>query len=262
MSQTVNLNQLFSAAQADGTISTQTAVTVANHGARLQAGLGIRAADVAATEVVLLSMLLDDSSSIRMVKGNSDAVRAGVNGVLDAVGGARSRDDVLVLIDMLNRGLHQPYAPLARAAQLDARNYAPCGGTPLFEQAVVFLGTVLAKTLELESAGVPCRTVSLIVTDGADNSSRTTASDVAAIAEDMLKAESHIVFGYGVSDGSTDFHEVFREMGIPDACILTSAADPRSIRQAFQLVSRSVARASQNAQAFGQVAMGGLASHP
>src|SRR5437899_209834 len=83
-------------------------------------------------------------------------------------------------------------------------------GTPLYQQSVALLGTVLAKSQEFADAGVPVRTVTLIITDGADEcSGGVGAGDVAALVRDLQRAESHIVAAMGIDDGGhTDFRRV------------------------------------------------------
>ncbi|MDP3727799.1 MAG: hypothetical protein Q8R35_04170 [bacterium] len=262
MSQSVSVDDLFQQALADGAISAagMKALKVANYGAAIQANLGITPADVKVAEVVLLNLLIDDSGSIEDA-GNTGALIDGVNGVMDALAGAKKRDDVLVYIELLNRGLLQSYALLKDAARLSVVNFKPYGSTPLFAKAVPFLGTIIAKSQEFALSGVACRTVSLIATDGGDNTSGSVrARDVASVAKDMLAAESHIIFGYGISDGITDFRKVFAAMGLKPNAIRTSANDPKEIRKEFQLFSQSAVRASQNAQSFSKVAGGGFAN--
>jgi len=95
---------------------------------------------------------------------------------------------------------------------------------------------------------VPVRTVTLLITDGADaHSQRAGAKQVAAIVRDMLRAETHIIAGMGIDDGSTDFRQVFRDMGIRDEWILTPGNSEAEIRQAFQVFSQSAVRVSQSA---------------
>ena len=140
---------------------------------------------------------------------------------------------------------------------MDSRNFDPNDGTPLYDQSVVLLGTVLAKTRQFAAAGVPARTVTLIITDGADAGSvRSRAADVKVLVTDMLKAERHIVAAMGVDDGSTDFREVFREMGIEDRWILTPGSGAGDIRRAFQVFSQSALRASQSAGSFSKTSVG------
>lgn len=142
---------------------------------------------------------------------------------------------------------------------MDSRNYDPDGGTPLYDQSVVLLGTVLAKSLEFAGAGVPVRTVTLLITDGADSGSvRSRARDVAALAADMRRMERHIVAALGVDDGSTDFREVFREMGIEDRWILTPGDKATDIRRAFAAFSQSAVKAVSGGGAFAAASAGGF----
>jgi hypothetical protein len=128
-------------------------------------------------------------------------------------------------------------------------NYDPHLATPLYDQTAIVLGTVIAKAQELAQAGIAVRTVTLLITDGADyGSHRCTAADVEAIVADMLAQEHHIVAAMGISDGATDFRAVFRAMGIPDRWILTPGNSASEIRRAFAVFSQSAVRASQGAQ--------------
>ena len=256
---TTKLDDLFGAAKDDGELSQQSAQVLAipDLGAQIQAGLGITVDDVQASEVVLVTMMCDDSGSIRFA-GNAQAIRDGHNLVLDALAKAKQKDGLLAHTRLLNGTVVFPYRPIEQAARLDAHNYDPNGGTPLYDQSVVLLGTVLAKAREFADAGVPARTVTLLLTDGADQHSvLASAKDVRAIVEDLRRQESHIVAGLGVSDGATDFKRVFREMGIEDKWILTAGANAQEIRKAFQLFSQSAVRASQ-AAAFSKTALGGF----
>ena len=255
-------HHLIQQAQDDGLLSAASAqaLTTVDLGAQIQAGLGIDVEDVMASEVVLLTQLIDDSGSISSA-GNAAAVRAGHNLVLDAVRGARQRDDVLAHARYLNGEVLYPYTLLDGARQMDAHNYQPSGGTPLYDAAVVLLGTVLAKAQEFAGSGVPARTVTLIITDGADmHSRRHCARDVAALVRDMTLTETHIVAAMGVDDGSTDFRAVFRDMGIDDRWILTPGNNASDIRQAFGVFSQSVVAVSQGAANFSKGALGGFGS--
>ena len=154
-----------------------------------------------------------------------------------------------------------PYTPLSGAVRMDSRNYNPDQGTPLYDQALVLLATVLAKTQEFAENGVPARTVTLLITDGDDQHSRAKPSSVAAVVKDMQRAENHIVAGMGISDGSTDFHRVFRSMGIRDEWILVPGNTAGEIRRAFQVFSQSAVKAGQRGQGFSKLALGGVATN-
>ena len=261
MSSTPNINQLFQTAHEDGLLSPSTmqALDVPDIGAQIQAGLGVTVDDVEASEVVLVTMMPDDSGSIRF-SGNSEAVRDGHNMVLDALADAGQQESLLVHTRYLNGNVLFPYRPLDQATRMDTQNYNPNQGTPLYDQAVVLLGTVLAKSQEFADNGVPARTITLLITDGADeHSSLHTATSVRPVVEDMLRAETHIIAAMGVDDGGyTDFRKVFSDMGIRDEWILTPGNTPEEIRQAFQVFSQSAVRAGQGTAGFSRTAVGGF----
>lgn len=220
---------------------------VVDVGAQIQAGLGVHVDDVSASEVVLLTMMPDDSSSIASA-GNTASVREGHNLVLEAMAASRQGGEVLLHTRYLNGHVLYPYGALDHAVKMTAQNYRPDQGTPLYDQTLVLLGTVIAKSQELAAAGIAVRTVTLIISDGADcGSVRSRAADVRALVKDLLAQEQHIVAAMGISDGSTDFRRVFGEMGIPDRWILTPAGTASEIRAAFQMFSRSAIATSARA---------------
>ncbi len=257
----VNLSALFKGAKQDGVLSAGAlaSIDVKDIGADIQAALGVSVDDVKASEVTLVTLLIDDSGSIRM-GSNAQIVRDGYNLVLDALNASKQKDGILLMCRYLNGTVLTPYMQADQAVRMDSQNYNPNGGTPLYDESVTTLAAVLAKCQDFNDNGIPCRSVTLIVTDGADASSRQGANEVKKIVRDMLKAENHIVAGMGIDDGSTDFRQVFRDMGLPDEWILTPGNSASEIRKAFALFSQSAQRASQSAGTFSQQALGGFAS--
>jgi hypothetical protein len=250
MSLSVNVGDLFSRAHAEGTLSRESveALTIVDLGAQIQAGLGIAVDDVCASEVVLVTIMPDDSGSISSA-GNVAAVCEGHNMVLDALGGSRQREGVLAHTRYLNGHVLYPYVPLSQTVRMDPHAFQADGGTPLYDQTVVLLGTVLAKAQTFADAGVAVRTITLVITDGNDlHSKRSRAKSVAALVRDMTTQENHIVAAMGISDGSTDFRRVFGSMGIEDRWVLTPGNTETEIRQAFRVFSQSAVRLSQPAR--------------
>ena len=238
------IKQLFDDAHKTGGLSARSLTTldIVDLGAQIQAGLGVSVDDVAASEVLLVTMMPDDSQSIAQA-GNTLAVRDGHNLVLEALAASKQAGDVFVHTRYLNGFVLAPYCALDQAVKLTAQNYDPGLGTPLYDQTVVLLGTVLAKSQELAQAGIAVRTVTLIITDGADyGSTRHRPQDVRHLVTDLIAQESHVVAAMGISDGSTDFRKVFREMGIPDRWIMTPGSSASEIRRAFQVFSQSAVR--------------------
>jgi len=253
------VNNLFSAATAEGALSPQAlqSLNVIDLGAQIQAGLGVSVDDIPASEVVLVTMLIDDSGSIRFAS-NAQLVRDGHNLVLDSLSDSKQKDSILGHTRYLNGTVLYPYVLIDQAVRMDSQNFDPMGGTPLYEQSLVTLGTVLAKTQEFAQSGVASRSVTIIITDGNDEHSRKRAIDVQAVVKDMLMQESHIIAAMGIDDGRTDFRAVFTEMGLEDRWILTPGNNPSDIRRAFQLFSQSAVRASQSAANFSKTAGGGF----
>jgi hypothetical protein len=256
-----NVQTLFQGAHNEGDLSAAAFATlsVPDLGAQIQAALGTPALRIPTSRVVLVNVLGDDSGSIARA-GNEPVLRECYNDFIGALRGARAAGDVMVTTSFLNAGLLHPYVMIADAPVLDASNYRATGGTPLYDQTIVSLGSVIAKTREFEDAGVPVNSITLVFTDGHDEHSRRTVAEVRPIMEDVVNRESHIVAGIGISDGFTDFGKVFRDMGLRAEWIMTPGNDPKHIRAVFGLFSASAAQASQSGASFSQVSQSGLST--
>ena len=257
--QTPNLGSLFQTAHEEGDLSARSlqALNVPAVGMQLQAGLGLPALNIPSSELVLAALLIDDSGSISGAR-NTDLVIDGHNLVIDSLLGSKQKSSIMFSSRYLNGFILNPWCLLENGQRMDRQNFNPRGGTPLYEQTIVHLGSVLAKAFEAKQNGQLARTISLIVTDGADTASRKLALDVKSVVQDLLMAETHIVAAMGVDDGYTDFRQVFRDMGIEDQWILLPGNTESEIRHAFQTFSSSAVRASQNAASFSQTAAGGF----
>ena len=245
---------LLKDAEDDGVLSS-TSLQILNTndiGLDIEAALGTPALQVESSEVVLVTVLGDDSGSIANAH-NEDIVRNGYNLVLEALTdkdklSQAQIDSILLHICFLNSGDLHDYRPVENAIRLDDTNYRGSGGTPLYDQAVIVLGKVVAKAQEFMNNGVAVRTVTLIVTDGHDEGSkRATPKDVAQIMKDVLASETNVVAAMGIDDGWTDFTAIFTEMGIKPEWILTPGNTEEEIRKAFQVFSQSAQVVSRGA---------------
>jgi hypothetical protein len=259
MSDTVSINDLFGGAHNEGNLSKTSLdiLTGVDVGSAIMDGMGVSVDDVhEAKETILLGLMPDDSGSIRF-SGNSEAVRNGCNLVVESLQKTKQKKGILALNRYLNGTILYPFCPIEQAVLLTTQNYNPNQQTPLYDQTVRFLGTMLAKSEEFKANGVHCRTISLIVTDGADLSSvEMTPAKVASIVRDMLQQENHIVAAMGIDDGETDFKKVFIEMGIPPEWIITP--NKGEILAAFQCFSQSAVQASQGVNSFSKTSSAGL----
>src|SRR6218665_2603724 len=153
-----HISQLLEDAHAEGVLSPSSlqALTVVDLGAQIQAGLGVGVDDVQAIEGVLVTVMPDDSGSIGM-GGHARTVCDGHNLVLDALLSSQQKDGILFHTRYLNGTVLNPFRPLEDVVRMHAKNYDPDQGTPLYDQAVVLLGTVLAKAQEFTRNGVAPR---------------------------------------------------------------------------------------------------------
>lgn len=207
---------------------------------------GLDTEDIQASEVTLVTLLVDASSSIAS-RGLEDAVRRGQNELLDAFAAAREKDSILVALwtfsDDVN--VHHAYVPVDDATRLGQRNYAGLGGTRLYDTWLDALAANVAYAERLRASGTPTRSIVVVVTDGEDCGSRRRVADCARVSKDLLASEQFQLAFVGVGD-DVDFEDVARRMGIPDGSIaVAKAATPQTMRQLFRMVSQSAIRASQ-----------------
>lgn len=240
--------ELFRGAYADGELSRESSKAlqdVPNVASEVGPSLGQEATN---GEILLVSVLVDDSSSIRE---HTPAVIRGHNRMIEAA--ARGSGDAKVLFHTryFTKGLLAPYKPLADAIRLSPSNYAAIAAhTPLYQQSVVMLGSVMMKTRQLVQGGAEVRTFTLILTDGANNHAQSTASDVKFLVTDMLDfATNHKVAGMGIGDPAF-FHPIFRDMGIPKEWILAAASTDDDIDRVFRRIERSLKLAASGEEGF------------
>ena len=255
MTSTTSLSSLISGAGVDDDATAAMTTVVDTLGPAINAGLGtVVVDDIDASEVIIVTEVLDDSSSMY---DNAQHARDGHNLVVDSLKASKQQAAVLCGVWTLNRGVLQPYVLLDQAIRLDGSNYNPGGSTPLYDQMILVLTAVAAKIAEFEQGGVTARAITFVTTDGADYGSVKKARDVAVIVKGLLATEQHIIAGVGIEDGHTDFRDVFSKMGLLNEWVLTPGNSPSEIRKAFAVVSQSAVRASQSAS-FSQTAMGGF----
>jgi uncharacterized protein YegL len=242
------LQALLTSAAQNGTIGPATsALITGNLGAVVIAGAaGKDAEDITASDVTLVTLLVDASSSIHD-RGLEDAVREGQNLLVDALGDTREKDAILMALWTFNddvRVVHS-YVGLDDVTRLDAQSYRALGCTRLYDTWCDALAANVAYAQQLRSSGTPCKSVVVVVTDGEDVGSKRRAVDCAKISQDLLASEQFTLAFVGVGT-AVDFTKVARAMGVPDGCVAVQAqATPTAIRKVFRMVSQSAIRASQ-----------------
>lgn len=241
------VGQALSSAQASGLLSQQLSAQLSgNLGDVVIAGAsGVDADSIMATDVTLVTILLDASSSIGYGK-LEQAVRDGHNELLESFAGSREKDSVLVALWTFadDAEVVHAYLPIGDATRLDQKNYRAGGCTRLYDTWCDALTANLAYAERLRDNGTPVRSIVVVITDGMDNRSSKKQYECKQLSDSLLKSEQFILAFVGV--GADDFQGVAKRMGIPSGCIeVQTSVTPSGLRQVFQMVSRSAIRASQ-----------------
>lgn len=197
--------------------------------------------------VTLVAMEIDDSGSMFETTYDEEgkrlnkaaAVVLGHNELLDEMRSGADGLRTLLLTRHLNGKVHNPFLPLSMCQKLDTSSFRAGGGTPLYEQTLITLGTVLAKTEELVARGATPRSATLILTDG-EPTDWTLSREVqlAQVVRDMQQSGMHIIAGMGIGTPN-QFRATFRKMGIPDGLIF-SARDRKGILEAFRMFGKAM----------------------
>lgn len=251
-----NVNDLLQDAADDGVLSpaSSSAIQVIDLNKQIGAALGVQVNEVLASRVTLITIVVDDSGSIAGA-GNEAAVRKGYNWLLkDVIENSKDADSILISVRYLNGHVLYPYKKMStvdKGDEMTASNYAPGRtgyGTPLYDQMAETCAAVIAKTQEFVNAGIPVKTVTIFISDGADMGSyKQTPQTVKSVVKDMLRQDIHLILGFGVSDGITDFGAVYEECGLLKDNIKTFDGDASGIRRAFGFASKSAIATSQSA---------------
>ena len=222
-------------------------ILTGNLGAVVIAGAAGKAAeDIVASDVLLVTLIVDASSSIH-ARGLEDAVRDGSNMFVDALNATRERESVLMAVWSFNddtRVIHS-YVGLDDVTRLDKKNYAGVGCTRLYDTWIDALTANVVYAQRLRDSGTPCKSIVVVVTDGEDVGSKRRAAECKRLSEQLLASEQFTLAFVGVGT-DVEFHKDARDKGMPDGCIAVQAqTTPSAIRNVFRMVSQSAIRASQ-----------------
>lgn len=245
MTSKTTINGLLGSAVSAGTLSAGN--VLGNLGPLVIAGAnGMDAEDIEATDVTLVTLLIDASSSIQS-SGLEQGVRDGYNEMLDAFAGSREHDSILVSSWKFDDASHliHSYVPVKDATRLDAKNYRGSGTTKLYDTWCDALLANVAYAQKLRDSGTPVRSLAVVITDGADVGSKRRVSDCKKLTVDLLASEQFVLAFVGVGDPSY-FTKIAQSMGVPAGSVeVQSNATASGLRRVFQMVSRSAIRASQ-----------------
>jgi len=172
---------------------------------------------------------------------------------------------VLLMLEMLNRGLVQPYCETEDAVDLNDTNHICDGGTPLCKRMMEFFGNLLHKISEVQQAGQTAQTFSIIFGDGgaddendplpnSDGGMVTYGNAVSKLIRGLNATKQHIICAVAIDPSA---RSTFERMGIDPNWII-DASKPFEFESAMRKVSRASRSASRGAGAFQNTAEKGL----
>lgn len=193
----------------------------------------------------LIVSLLDMTGSMWSVRQN---VIDAYNTMLDTLKTSRQAEQMLLSGWTFNTApyLLHGYTPLEFAPPLEKSRYDPDDSTALYDAILHSIVGAVAYGQDLRNQGVRTKITFIVYTDGGDNVSQSTANQVRQVVQDLLAQEMYtfVLVGFG-QDGMAQ--RIAKKVGFTNA--LEANADPASIKQALNIVSRSLIRNSQTTAA-------------
>lgn len=206
--------------------------------------------DVDVEETINAVFAIDVSSSVTDYVAE---LNEGMNEFVEEIQGSHVSDKVFVSIVEFASQVKTTsgFRPIKNMDPIDfSKNIG--GMTALYEGTKVALQNALDYREGLEDAGVNCKTLLFVITDGDDNNSNCQPSDVKDIINDLLKEERNfasfeaILFGINKSNESY-YENAASEMGIKNVATIDNTA--KDIRKMINFISSSVSSASAGGNA-------------
>lgn len=207
--------------------------------------------DVEVEDTINVQFVVDVSSSVRSYVSE---LNAGFNEFVSRMQKSHSAKKIFVSVVVFNHEIEtiSGYQPIESVGNIDFGKYVG-GSTALFGGTKVALENAINYREGLENAGVNCKTLVFVMTDGDDNCpAQGTAADVKKVIDDLLTEERNfasfetMLFGINKSEKAT-FESAAADMGIPNVVTIDNTAD--EIKKMINFISSSVSGASgsQNA---------------
>lgn len=207
--------------------------------------------DVEVEDTINVQFVVDVSGS---VTNYVNELNSGLNEFIERMQKSHVADKVFVSVVIFNHKIEvlTGYQPISQVQSFDFGKYID-GTTALYGGTRVALENALNYREGLENAGVNCKTLVFVMTDGGDNEPRQgSASDVKKIIDNLLQEERNfasfetMLFGINKSE-EKEFNNAAAAMGIKNVVTIDNTAD--EIKKMINFISSSVSGASGSANA-------------
>lgn len=183
---------------------------------------------------ILINFVLDGSGSMQMIR---EATISGFNEFKNDQ--AREEGNAFFTLTMFNTGFVTvcEAVPVREVPDLDFTNYAPGGGTALYDA----IGHTMRITDDFVAANKPDQVLFVIMTDGEENASQEfTRESVFKLIQDRQKLNDYEFIYMGANQ---DAYAVGMDMGLRNGRALNYAASPEEAQG-------TMLRASHNVRAY------------
>lgn len=207
--------------------------------------------DVEVEDTINVQFVIDVSGSVH---GYVSELNSGFNEFVERMQKSHVSDKVFVSVVIFSdtSKVLTGYQPIDQVPTFDFGQHLG-GMTALYGGTKVALENALNYREGLENAGVNCKTLVFVMTDGGDNRPQEgVASDVKSIIDNLLQEERNfasfetMLFGINKSEKST-FEAAAADMGIRNVVTIDNTAD--EIKKMINFISSSVSSASGNGNA-------------
>lgn len=207
--------------------------------------------DVEVEDTINAVFAIDVSMS---VKSYSDELNGGLNQIVQELQKSHVANKIFISIVEFNHNVsvRTGFQPISQIPVIDFTSSIN-GTTALYDGTKIALENALSYREGLENAGVNCKTLLFVITDGEDNASNSRPSDVKNIISNLLVEERNfasfesILFGVGKGENDNYFNQAASEMGITN--VATIGNSPGEIRKMISFISSSISSASTGGQA-------------
>lgn len=222
--------------------------------------------ELTSEDIIYIAVMTDDSDSIahnESGRDNTQDVIDGHNDIVKALEKATTADNMLFKTQLLNsKTALNNWVKLKDVTKLTTENFKPRGTTPLYDRTLALLRSVVYERNEALKAGHSnVRWGILLITDGKDVGSTSTASEVKILLDEMKKKGELLencepnnktagsIALMGVEDRKSkpetapDFETIARSMGI-GWILHADRADDRDMRRAFNAFSKGLLSAA------------------
>jgi uncharacterized protein YegL len=239
------VKDLFKSAVSVGDLDNKSAEILIDNldGTNIMGCLGAGVDDLSTDDVTLCGVILDMSYSMA---GEQKVVIEAFNSMMQSMKDSKQEESILVSAWVFadHPELLFGYTPVAKVQELTEQEYSPRGSTSLYDAQLNALTGLVAYGQQLRDRGIRTKNIVVVLSDGADNTSKTRDTQVKKVADDLTARETYALAFAGFKTGEpVDFRLIAQNTGFPS--IITVSSTASEIRRIFGLVSKSVIRVSQ-----------------